>query len=465
MVGILRRQQLHAAAIEAHLVEMHEVRVPAGFAAHAFEREAAACDVKVRDLRHVPVAGGDLPFQLAGGQVVQVQVAPVGFLAEPQELVALRQVAPVHRPQRGRALVLGGHGLPVDVAYLASGGVGHPQQRGLVAAVGADKGQGLAVSGPLHILPAVIADQIVGARGAVLVRRHLQADGLRRGAREVDHHALDHGDVLVAHERILPLLDLRRTHVGRNQGHGAGLALVLLEGGDLLPVRRPHQDRAVVVHPAGVVGGVAVIRLGVEGQRGFLAAGQVAQPQVAIADEGFAAAVRRCRPRLGSAFRLHDRLAAAAVAVVGAAPHIDAQAIAIALEVAQRQAVRLGRLGLRVGLVDGRRQGLLVDGRNGLASRRVKAQPGGLAGLGPGIDQAAVVEPGRAARGSVHQRRGAVGQHRGGPSVVGRGDLSCLRRAGGRGRHQQCSLHPSLRIDPLHPALALVRPFGAERRC
>src|SRR5690606_10286681 len=109
----------------------------------------------------------------------------------------------------------------------------------------------------------------------------------------VDDHALDHGDVLVADERILPSLDLRRADVGMHQHHLAGLALVLPERRDLHRVRRPHQDGIVGVLPAGVVGGVAVVGAAVGGQLRFRAAGQVAHPQVPVADEGFAPAVGR----------------------------------------------------------------------------------------------------------------------------------------------------------------------------
>src|SRR3546814_1483785 len=187
-----------------------------------------------------------------------------GVLTEPDELVALRQVTPVDRIQRRRALVLGGLGFGVHVAYRASLRIGHAQGRGLVPAVGADEGQGLAVGPPLHVFPAFAARQVVGAGGAVLVRRHLQSHHLAR--RHIDDHALDHGDVLVAHERVLPLLDLRRADIGADQGHGAGPALVLPEGGDLRRIRRPHQDRLVGVLPAGVVGGVTVVLHAVGGE-------------------------------------------------------------------------------------------------------------------------------------------------------------------------------------------------------
>src|SRR3546814_17685711 len=75
----------------------------------------------------------------------------VGLLAEPDELVALRQVTPVDRIQRRRALVLGGHGFGVHVAYRARLRISHAQGRVLVPAVGADAAQGLAVGAQLNV--------------------------------------------------------------------------------------------------------------------------------------------------------------------------------------------------------------------------------------------------------------------------------------------------------------------------
>src|SRR3546814_4710107 len=71
-------------------------------------------------------------------------------------------------------------------AYRASLRIGHAQGRGLVPAVGADEGQGLAVGPPLHVFLAFAARQVVGAGGAVLVRRHLQSHHLAR--RHIDDH-------------------------------------------------------------------------------------------------------------------------------------------------------------------------------------------------------------------------------------------------------------------------------------
>ena len=90
--------------------------------------------------------------------------------------------------------------------------------------------------------------------------------------------------------------------VGVDQVHVAGLALVLLEGGDRFESGDQFSDRVVGVLPAGVVGGVAEILHAVGGQLGFLAGGDIAHPQVPVADEGFGLSVRRQHARLMAAF-------------------------------------------------------------------------------------------------------------------------------------------------------------------
>src|SRR3546814_15605400 len=77
----------------------------ARLAADALEPERARVRIQVRDPGDVPVARGDLALALAGGEVVQVQVAPVGVLTEPDELVALRQVTRSEERRGGKECV------------------------------------------------------------------------------------------------------------------------------------------------------------------------------------------------------------------------------------------------------------------------------------------------------------------------------------------------------------------------
>src|SRR5690606_26825714 len=215
-----------------------------------------------------------------------------------------------------------------------------------------------------HVLPAAEAADVVALGGAVLVRRHLQA---HHGAgRDVDHHALDDGDVLVADQRVLPALDLRVADHGLHQDHLAGPALVLLEGRDLRRVGRPHQDRAVAVGPAGVVGGVAVVGAAIGGELRLLARGDVAHPQVPVADEGLRLAVRRAHAGLLAALA-RDLGAAGGVGVaqVAGAAEVDLEAAVVAdAELGDRQLVGLDRLAAGPGQRRG--QAVAVEGEAGL---------------------------------------------------------------------------------------------------
>ena len=60
----------------------------------------------------------------------------------------------------------------------------------------------------------------------------------------------------------------------------------------------PADDGLGRVFPAGVVGRIAVVGRAVAGEAGFLAGGEVTQPQVPVADESLALAVRGQRARL-----------------------------------------------------------------------------------------------------------------------------------------------------------------------
>jgi hypothetical protein len=78
---------------------------------------------------------------------------------------------------------------------------------------------------------------VVAERRAVLIRTFLQPCDFA-GVR-VDDDAMDHRHVFVARERILPRLEPRMADLGADEVHLADLALVLLEGRDLLRVGRP----------------------------------------------------------------------------------------------------------------------------------------------------------------------------------------------------------------------------------
>ena len=284
----------------------------------------------------------------------------------------------------------------------------------------------------------------------MLVRRHLQADRARRGARQVDHHPFDQGDVLVTGERILPLLDPRRANVRADHGHGAGAALVLLEGGDPVAVWRPGHHRLVGVLPAGVVGGIAVVRRAIEGELGLLAGGTLAQPQVPVADEGLATAVGRGRARLAAAFDPLDHLAAAGLAVIVATAGGHPQAVPVQAYAGHRQAPGIGRPALAAGgAVHRRGQGLGRERRHRRALPRLQPQVLDAVGAGQLVQHAAVIEPVHHPHQSVHQRQRALAEHGHRALVVGRRHLRRFLahcRSGhahaGHQRHPQPTPHP-----------------------
>ena len=193
----------------------------------------------------------------------------------------LGQVAPVDVTVAGleEGLALFFEDLPND----ARRGIRNAQVGLLVVARRRDERHAAAVRVPLHVDPFAVAQHVVADRRAVLIRTHLQAHGRRRV--DIDDHALDHRDVGITGQRVLPGQQRRMADGGVDEIHLAGLALILLEGGDLLRVGRPRQHRPIAEAPAGVVGGVAVVLHAVGGQLFFGSGGQLADPEVPVTDE------------------------------------------------------------------------------------------------------------------------------------------------------------------------------------
>ena len=284
MVGDERRQRGVARPVQTNAVRVAEVRVLAGLAPLRLEPDGARLLVEPQQLHHRPLAGCDVPLQRPGGEVVEVDVAPIVALGVPEHFAGTPEnLAPDPR------LVLRGDLLAHDRADRAGGRIGHSQHGFLVVAGGRDEGELPAVRAPLPVIQA----HVVSERGAVIVRRHLQAHHLSSGG--VDNDAVEHRDHRVAGQREFRDAE-RRVRDGGNgrvdEVHLADLALVLLVGGDLLRVRRPEHDGAIAAAPAGVVGGVAEVLLAVGGELAFLAGGEIADPQVPVADE-------RRRPAVG----------------------------------------------------------------------------------------------------------------------------------------------------------------------
>ena len=128
---------------------------------------------------------------------------------------------------------------------------------------------------------------------------------------DVDDDAMQHRDDRVAGQRILPCLERRMSDLGLDEEHVADLALVLLRRGDLLRVGRPEQHRAIAARPTGVVGGVAEILHAVRRELAFLAARDIANPEIPVANERGLGSVGRHH---GSARRATTSAATAASA-------------------------------------------------------------------------------------------------------------------------------------------------------
>src|SRR5438874_2075462 len=70
------------------------------------------------------------------------------------------------------------------------------------------------------------------------------------------------------------------------QVHLSHVALVLLEGGDFLGIRRPQQNGIVALGPAGIVQRIGVVPDAVRRELCLFAAGHVAHPQVVFPNKG-----------------------------------------------------------------------------------------------------------------------------------------------------------------------------------
>ena len=127
------------------------------------------------DLRHVTRARGDRVLQLAGLEIVEVEIAPVGALAVPDRLVRGRQ-GNANLRSRCRCGSTSWTLSSNTVAHRAGARVGDAEPFVLAVARGGHERQGLAVGRPLDVIPIAIglaADVIAEAREPLL-RRELQ---------------------------------------------------------------------------------------------------------------------------------------------------------------------------------------------------------------------------------------------------------------------------------------------------
>jgi hypothetical protein len=113
-----------------------EVGVFARIAAPGFDDQRASNGVDVLDALHRPGAAGDLAQELAGVQVVGVELGPVVALRRPEDLVRSPQ-----DPPPGHRLELGVRRLLEQGAHVAGGGVGDVHRGALVVARRAHVGE------------------------------------------------------------------------------------------------------------------------------------------------------------------------------------------------------------------------------------------------------------------------------------------------------------------------------------
>ena len=349
-----------------------------------------------------------------------------------------------------------------DLANVARLHIGHAQPLLLVVARGRHKGERLVVRRPLHVVPAARAAHIITDRRPVLVRRHLEANHLAR--RHVDHDALDHGHVFIADQRIAPGLQLRMTIRNGNHVHHAGLALVLLEGGDVLRVGRPEQDGLVGVGPAGVIRGVAKVRNAVVRQLGLGTRFYVAQPQVPVAQKRGAGAVRRgdgssactaCAGRVfgcgiegagrGAGGHAGRRNSAAQLLAGHGKGHCLGMPRAVEIEKFKPIQVQMSRVrrgfGVRHGRQDRLRQrGVVKRRRDGLRCR-IDQYVGRAIGTGIAIPQAVASEKDGMRHGVSHERIDVIGEAALGQAVVrvGQNAAGDLLRHGSERAKQKAS--------------------------
>ena len=224
-------------------------------------------------------------LQLAGCQIVEIELAPVVALGEPDDFVVPGRYAPVDAAVAG----LEERRRPSPRARRARRRSPHRRR---AAAPACDRARwrqrrpSMAVRIPLHVGPlAAAARDVVAQRGAVLVGRHLEADRPSPASTSMTTRWII-ATMSVARQRILPRLQLGMADVVSTRYISPTLrwscwkVAIFLESGDQTRIG------AVALRPAGVVGGVAEVLDAVGRQLRLLAGRDVAHPEIPVANEG-----------------------------------------------------------------------------------------------------------------------------------------------------------------------------------
>ena len=169
-------------------------------------------------------------------------MAPVVALAEPDELLRLRQVAPVDAAVA--AFEEGGDLLFEHVADRAGGGVGDAQRLPLC-----DRARWRRRRAASH--PCPTARRPIRRRGRRRCRTAWSGAGraavCRRTTRGPSRSMITRWIVVTTSSPgsgYFHACSVRMAHLGFHQVHFADAALILLEGGDPLGIGRPQHDRA-----------------------------------------------------------------------------------------------------------------------------------------------------------------------------------------------------------------------------
>ena len=223
-------------------------------------------------------------------KIVEIELAPVVALREPDHLIRCRQNPPVE-PVAAR-LKEGVYSFLENVANFARRGIRDTELRAFVIAGSGNERELYAVPAPFGIGKLAIAalDVITYGR-TVSVRRHLQTSDA--GAIDINDDPFDHEDLVVSRQGVLPGFELWMPHSGIHQIHLAGAAAVVLKRCDLFRIGGPEQNRPIALDPTGIVGGVAEVLDATGCELRLLPAGDLPNPEVVVADECRTLAIRR----------------------------------------------------------------------------------------------------------------------------------------------------------------------------
>ncbi len=309
----LRRQQALILPIEIHAIEVLVIQVFVLLLARRHEINHVILLIHILQIRHRSIAMRDLILQRSGRQVIQINLRPVAPLTHPKKFIRIPQHLPVRLALPSVVRV---HMLVIHIAHRTRRRVRDPHILILVIPRRRHKRQVRIVLRELHIIPSpiAIAANVIAPHAAMLQRLRLQPHH-RRG-RHVNHHRLNHRDIFIPHQRIPPRLQHRMPIRHRHQIHQPRLPLVLLERRNLLPIRRPRQNRCIRVLPSRVIRRIPKVLHAIRRQLFLFFRRHRANPKIVVANKRRHRFIRRqvLRPRMTPRHRsrlfhhLHARL-------------------------------------------------------------------------------------------------------------------------------------------------------------